>query len=1086
MFYIADLHVHSHYSRATSKNLNLESLYQWARIKGIHVVGTGDFTHPKWYQELKDKLEPDGSGLYRLKNPPANVALPGIKPQDIDVRFCLTTEISSIYKKGDKVRKNHNLLYAPDLDTVAKISAKLAKIGNLEADGRPILGLPARDLLEIVLESSEQSYLIPAHIWTPWFSTLGSKSGYDSIDACFEDLSEHIFAVETGLSSDPEMNWRLSQLDRFTLISNSDAHSPQKLGREANLLNTERSYKALFDAFKTGQGFLGTYEFFPEEGKYHLDGHRKCNVVLEPQETLKYKGICPACKKPLTVGVLHRVEKLADRPEPIRPEKAADFQYIIPLPEVIGEIKGQGPNTKGVLQNYQQVISAFGNEFNVLHQVPIEDIHKKFGIVLSEAVRRIREQEVKPQSGFDGQYGVIRVFEEGEMQKLEGQLSFFMPKNERQKYQKTYQAESFRAEEDVHEAGGASSLILNEAQQKVQQATHGITLVKAGPGTGKTRTLIHWISHILENKLAVASEIMAVTFTNKAAQELKERLVPIIGDQVRDMTVGTFHSIAYHLLKEIQPDWESIYDEANRQIILQFLYPDFSTKEIKQISRALGQYFDTGKISSDFEIPLHEIAEKYQTYLEARKAYDLSFIVGALLKHWRDKPEILEQTRARFQYLAVDEVQDLNKEQYAFLSLLGKTKNLLAIGDPDQAIYGFRGAEVQLFFNFKEDFQAQEINLEQNYRSTEVILKAAHQVIQHNQLKSNLKLISRQGGGAKIKLFRADDSTMEAKYILSQIEQYLGGVSNLTTTVEYDREELIFSDIAILFRERSILKPLLEQFQKQGIPFHFGEEKTLLSEAPFNLIADILRLYLNPQDLVSLHSFLKQGLAWDKKQINQLLGQLNETDLAWDKLQQVSSLPKNWLSFQTFYQNLPQAFQKQGLEGALKEIFEKYIPDDKLEGHQLLDKEAILEAAREAQADPEYFLEQMTLDHFSDTGRARREGIHLLTFHAAKGLEFPVVFLAGLEEGVSPSAKEDTNLEEERRLFYVGLTRAQQEVQITYAAKRQRFGKWKVGQISRFVTEISPKLIENVAVRARKKTKKKKAEEGGKDQLSLF
>ncbi|MCG8433076.1 MAG: endonuclease Q family protein [Gammaproteobacteria bacterium] len=358
MFYIADLHIHSHYSRATSKNLNLESLYQWARVKGINVVGTGDFTHPFWFKELQEKLEPDGTGLFKLRNPPKDPAIPGIKVHDIEVRFCLTSEISSIYKYGDKVRKNHNLLYAPDFDTVARINAKLDAIGNLKADGRPILGLPARDLLDITLNTSERAYLIPAHVWTPWFSMLGSKSGYDSVKECFRDLADHIFALETGLSSDPEMNWRLSALDNYTLISNSDAHSPQKLGREANLLDTELSYDGLFDAIKTRQGFLGTYEFFPEEGKYHLDGHRKCNISLEPEETLKYNGLCPSCKQPLTVGVLHRVEKLADRDQPERPRNAADFHYIIPLPEIISEIQGVGPASKAVQHAFQQVISA--------------------------------------------------------------------------------------------------------------------------------------------------------------------------------------------------------------------------------------------------------------------------------------------------------------------------------------------------------------------------------------------------------------------------------------------------------------------------------------------------------------------------------------------------------------------------------------------------------------------------------------------------------------------------------------------------------------------------------------------------------
>lgn len=424
MFYIADLHLHSHFSRATSKDLNLETLYQWARIKGIHVIGTGDFTHPLWFKELKEKLEPDGTGLFRLKNPPKE-DVQGFTCADIDVRFCLTSEISSIYAYGGKVHKNHNCIYAPDFETVDRINTKLGRIGNLEADGRPILGLPARDLLEIILETSDDAHLIPAHIWTPWFSMFGSKSGYDSVENCFRDLADHIFAIETGLSSDPEMNWRLSMLDKYTLVSNSDAHSPQKLGREANLFDTERSYYALFEALKTKKGFLGTYEFFPEEGKYHMDGHRKCGVCFEPKESIKHKNICPKCGQPLTIGVLHRVTELSDRNQPQRPENAPDFDYIIPLPEILSEIKGVSPSSKAVNHTFRQLISSFGNEFTFLKQTPIEDIEKKAGAVIAEAIKRMRKRQVYPQGGYDGKYGFIKVFKEGELAQLTGQMSFF-------------------------------------------------------------------------------------------------------------------------------------------------------------------------------------------------------------------------------------------------------------------------------------------------------------------------------------------------------------------------------------------------------------------------------------------------------------------------------------------------------------------------------------------------------------------------------------------------------------------------------------------------------------------------------------
>ncbi|RME54980.1 MAG: AAA family ATPase, partial [Deltaproteobacteria bacterium] len=312
MRFIADFHIHSHYSRATSKDLDLPHLAIWGAYKGIQVIGTGDFTHPGWYRELRETLEPAEDGLFRLKPDVMRTVHANVPPAVRGpVRFLLTVEISSIYKRGERVRKIHNVVVVPDFESVERIQRRLEKIGNIRSDGRPILGLDARDLLEIVLETSPLAYLIPAHIWTPWFSLLGSKSGFDAVEACFGDLSSEIFALETGLSSDPPMNWRLSSLDRYTLVSNSDAHSPGKLGREANLFDTELSYGAILEALKTRRGFLGTIEFFPEEGKYHLDGHRKCGVRLSPEETQEQKGRCPACGKPVTVGVMHRVATLA-------------------------------------------------------------------------------------------------------------------------------------------------------------------------------------------------------------------------------------------------------------------------------------------------------------------------------------------------------------------------------------------------------------------------------------------------------------------------------------------------------------------------------------------------------------------------------------------------------------------------------------------------------------------------------------------------------------------------------------------------------------------------------------------------------
>jgi len=416
--FIADFHVHSPYSRATSRSCDLIGLWRWARAKGIHVIGTGDFTHPAWIRDVKRLLQPAEPGFWKLAKPPVEEALPGITPEDLDIRFVLTAEVSSIYKRHGKVRKVHNLLFVPDLESVSRVNGRLRRIGNIESDGRPILGLDSRDLLEVLLEEAPQGFLVPAHVWTPWFSLFGSKSGFDSVDECFGDLSHHVFALETGLSSDPDMNRRISALDRFTLISNSDCHSPQKLGREANRFRTEYSYFAIRDALKDpSRGFEGTLEFYPEGGKYHLDGHRKCETRLTPEETRARRGSCPVCGKPVTEGVAHRVFELADRDTPYYGPGATGYVSVIPLQEMLSEVVHVGPDSKTVAAEYARLVSSFGSELNVLLHAPVEDVHSKGWELLAEALKRMREGRVIRNAGYDGQYGTIRVFEDREIKR---------------------------------------------------------------------------------------------------------------------------------------------------------------------------------------------------------------------------------------------------------------------------------------------------------------------------------------------------------------------------------------------------------------------------------------------------------------------------------------------------------------------------------------------------------------------------------------------------------------------------------------------------------------------------------------------
>lgn len=413
MRFIADFHIHSKYSRATSKDMSPESIWRWAQLKGITVIGTGDFTHPAWYRELKDKLEPTGNGFFALKREFWGDDVPVSCRADIS--FVLSAEISCIYRKNGRTRKIHAVVLFPDMNAAARFNLALSRIGNLSADGRPILGLDAKELLRIAIDSSQDALFIPAHVWTPHFSVFGSESGFDTLEECFEDLTQYIYAIETGLSSDPVMNWRLSCLDRITLLSNSDAHSAPKIGREANIFETDLSYSAVTQSIKTREGFSGTIEFFPEEGKYHADGHRACGVRLSPKETLQNGFLCPVCAKRLTVGVMHRVEKLADREEGARPEGAPGYTSIIPLPEIIAEVLKAGPNTKKVLGQYHGMLEALGPEFYILMQAPLSDIERAGSPLLREAVARVREGRVNILPGYDGEYGKIRIFSEAEV-----------------------------------------------------------------------------------------------------------------------------------------------------------------------------------------------------------------------------------------------------------------------------------------------------------------------------------------------------------------------------------------------------------------------------------------------------------------------------------------------------------------------------------------------------------------------------------------------------------------------------------------------------------------------------------------------
>jgi len=460
MRFIADLHIHSKYSQATSKDMVLEEIDRWAGDKGVLVIGTGDFTHPVWINEIKTKLEPAEPGLYKLKK---EFKLPNIKGTFSDTRFILTAEISGIYGRGGKTRRIHNIIFAPSVEVVEKINNALSAIGNLKSDGRPILGLDSEKLAEIVFDIDEDIAIIPSHAWTPWFSIFGSMSGFDSIEECFGKYTDKIFAIETGLSSDPAMNWRLSKLDKIALISNSDSHSLQKIGREANIFDTELSYKGIMEAIKDGipvlrekaaahaksrensgvnQGetfsiprrsvFVATLEFFPEEGKYHYDGHRICRVVFSPDETKKHNGICPVCKRPLTVGVVYRVDQLADaKPEITNKgnyhyfDNRVPYYNLVSLDKIISEAFGVGIDSKKIKEAYLDLIKKFGSELKILLEISEEELKKSVNPIIVAGIKRMREGKVEIRPGYDGEYGEVKIFNDGEREKMKTQQALF-------------------------------------------------------------------------------------------------------------------------------------------------------------------------------------------------------------------------------------------------------------------------------------------------------------------------------------------------------------------------------------------------------------------------------------------------------------------------------------------------------------------------------------------------------------------------------------------------------------------------------------------------------------------------------------
>ncbi len=1126
--FIADLHIHSKYSRATARNLDIENLYIWAQRKGISVVGTGDFTHPAWFSELESLLEPAEPGLYRLKKSVADVCDKSVPVScRAPVRFMLSCEISNIYKKAGQTRKNHNLVFFPNFDDVRRFNTSLEKIGNIRSDGRPILGLDARDLLEMMLEVSEQGFLVPAHIWTPWFSMLGSKSGFDSLEECFDDLSPYIFAAETGLSSDPAMNWRVENLDNITLISNSDAHSPGKLGREANRFATQMDYFAMRSALESGDKnqFKGTFEFYPEEGKYHVDGHRKCEICFTPGETKAHSGKCPVCGKPLTLGVLHRVEELATRPENFQPERAFPFYRLIPLDDLLSEILRVGVQSKKVKQTYHGLLDQLGSEFEILYYLKRDIIETAKVPLLGEAIERMRDGRISFFPGYDGIFGKVQIFSDDERNQLIGQRRLFYDFNKKVKHKSKSEPKAIQPKTEVStqffkKAVFPDTVIkLNKEQQEAVDDDNGHLMIIAGPGTGKTRTLTHKIAGLIQKGVAL-ERILAVTFTNKAAAEMKERLDIMIGDANSLPFVGTFHSLGYQILSD-EAENITVIDEKNRkEMVLDAIKINRLSKKGSGIGvNDLMDWIVTAKqrlLDSDDLLQgvcphehLEAFTRCYKTYqclLNINNLADFEDIIFKTIRLLETNGAIRNKYIGRYDHLFIDEYQDINAGQYRLLQLLSvENTNICIIGDPDQSIYGFRGSDDTCFNWFKRDYDhVKTIFLNRNYRSIQTILNVSAQVIQQNpclnETGGRRRVYSTMRGDKTIELIEVGTETSEAVAIGKKIEEMVGGTgflsmdSGAVDSVD-SRDVMSFADFAVLFRTRNQGDLIGKVLEKASIPCQRIDRRVVMDHPGIQNILAAFRLINNSgtvMDIQTAGSILNPGLS--VKTLDLLKDWAFRNELSPTKaLVQARRLPIPDMGRprqKQLYAYTEKLFKiKEKLAGLSMTDMVKWLADEGgLPDKYAMDTdfncgyEKLLSIAAEYKRNPCGFLANVSLSGNTDIYDQRAEKVALLTMHAAKGLEFPVVFIAGCEDEWIPycSVNRPADRQEERRLFYVGLTRAKNHLFLTRAKRRRINGKMKERQWSPFVKDIENK-DKHISGQTWKKI-----EEPRQRQLSLF
>ncbi len=1060
--FLADLHIHSKYSRATSRDCVPEALEYAARRKGLDVIGTGDFTHAAWREELREKLLPAEEGLYRLKS---EFRLHS-ECDSKSPRFLVTGEISSIYKKNGKVRKVHNLLLLPGLEAADKLAGRLEQIGNLHSDGRPILGLDSKNLLEIMLETCPEAVLIPAHIWTPHFSLFGAYSGFDTVEECFEDLTPYIPALETGLSSNPPMNWMWSSLDAYTLVSHSDAHSPANLAREANLFQTEQSYPAIVDALRDRESdkFFGTLEFFPEEGKYHCDGHRHCSVCLQPEETRESGGRCPVCGGRITVGVLHRVMELSDRPEGFRPHNAKHFESLVPLPEVVAASTGFSSASWKTQSQVDSLIREIGPELYILREAPLDEIQRQAGPCVAEGIRRLRLGELSVSPGYDGEYGKVTILTPAERETLAGQLSFIpgdCPPPEKKKRRQPQAAPIKEKLPDgpIQKTTFETQYGLNQEQWQAVTAQESAIAVIAGPGTGKTRTLVYRIIYLIEQCGVPPAHITAVTFTNKAAREMRERLQAHFSDKrtVKKITIGTFHSICLHLLSQ-RGRKPILLDEFTaralaKEVIQRTKLSHWSANDLLlEISRIKNGLPADGK-----ELP-KEIVEAYRAELEKYGACDFDDL---LLEALRTSQETAESC---FSYLLVDEFQDSNDIQLQLIRAWARdSKSVFVIGDPDQSIYGFRGSQAQCFAQFQALFTpVRTVSLLHNYRSTPEIIGSAVSVISSGRTPEHRLLEPHKDPGQKVRLLEADTAFAEALFVAKEINRLVGGLGMLEaqtrTKQSATKQDAIygFSDLAILYRTHRQADVLEQCLIQEGIPYRIAGKDDFLSEPLVRKTLAFFRCLSNPADTVSLLHLVLAESPESLPSLQRLLAEYRKGEQMYSSLLELAEqiLPRHPISL---WENL-QRYEPLVKRDKPGKLMERWITENGYEADSSMDRLYHTAVSYETLTD---FLQNLMLGQEGDVVRSgsktyASDAVSLMTLHGSKGLEFPVVFLCGLTDGLLPFHREGMPCEEaeERRLFYVGMTRAQEELYLLTGSPP-----------SPFLPDLPDSFVESGAVR---------------------